>query len=487
MKSVQKFFCIAVTAVAGTFPLLAQGAGAPIDLQGMNQVNIIGVRARGMGGVSVAAANDANALFGNPALLTRLKSGEVRIAGQGTIAEDQQTQQWVPNRIYPGLSLLMADQWAGVKDPDLSTLSVDAAQWEKLQKPFDTMGPNWKRTKNRVVPISIAAAMPLQWDEFTIAAGVGFSVTTDLNHYFQNNNVLDPLLGSYRPQPIPVVLTGDTMRVRWFQYQTKREGQIYTVTPALALHYASLSVGVSALILSGTSDDFEQRLDRGKLTFIYNRFKIDSIQYMQIRSGTSTYSGAGATVGAAWESEKISIGGQLMLPMTVTRSSSYTTRTDTAGTVTSVASKGDTKLKMPLRWNIGFLLTPTKRWNIGFDYGITGFAKAEEQLPDGTTTTPWVGGGTYKIGAEFLAASWLPLRAGYRVEVQPFSPAGSAIIDESARASVMSAGVGVRMWDMMLEFAYEYTVLKYQDLWQSNINNNLSEQHRFSFELGYNF
>lgn len=487
MKSVQRLFCIAAAGLAGSISLHAQGAGVPLDLQGMNQMNAIGVRARGMGGLSVAAANDANAVFGNPALLTRLKNGEIRIAVQGTIERDQQTQEWVPNRIYPGLSLLMADQWAGVKDPDLSALSADAAQWEKLQKPLDAIGPNWKRTNNNAAPISVAAAMPLQWDEFTIAAGLGFSLTTDLNHYFRNNNVLDPLLGSYRPQPIPVVLQGDTMRVQWSQYQTKREGQIYTMTPALALHYASLSVGVSGMILSGTSDDFEQRLDRGRLTFIYNRFKVDSMQYLQTRSGASTYSGAGATVGAVWESEKISIGGQLILPMTVTRSSSYTTRTDTAGTVTSVASNGNTKLKMPLRWNIGLVLTPTKRWNIGFDYGITGFAKAEEQLPNGTTTTPWVGGGTYKIGAEFLAAPWLPLRAGYRVEVLPFSPAGSAIIDEPARASVMSAGVGVRMWDMMLEFAYEYTVLKYQDLWQSNINNNLSEQHRFSLELGYSF
>jgi hypothetical protein len=487
MKKIRMSLVLGCLAMAGFASLTAQDAGSPLDLQGMNQSVPLGVRSRGMGGAVVASGNGASSLFANPALLSHVLSGEVRMAAYGAMSAQRQSQEWVPNRIYPGLSLLMEDKWAGIKDPDLSGLSADAAQWEKLQKPLDTIGPNWSRNKTRMLPMSISAAYPIAFDDFLLVAGFGAAQTIDLNHYFKNNNVLDPLIGSYRPQPMPVVAVGDTLHVRWYQFTRRRDGAVYAYTPALAIKSAGITLGFSASILNGSSDDFERRWDRGYLTFIYNRFKIDPLYYTSTSTGTSKYKGLGGVFGMLWDLERFSVGVSVTLPMTITRTYSGTISSDTTGSHVSVAYNGEEKLKLPLRYTVGVLLTPRAKWNISFDYGTSGFSDTEELLADGTTLKPWIGGNAFRLGTEFLPAGWLAIRAGFREEVQPFSPAGSAIIGEAAHASVTSAGAGVTIGMFIVDLAYEYSVLHYQDLWQSNINDNLYEQHRAFIEVGYRF
>jgi hypothetical protein len=487
MKNIRKLFVLSCLVMAEFTSLKAQDAANPLDLQGMNQSVPLSVRSRGMGGTIVASGNGSSSLFANPALLSRVLSGEVRVAAYGAMSAQRQSQEWVPNRIYPGLSLLMEDKWAGIKDPNLDSLSADAARWEKLQKPLDTIGPNWSRKKTRTLPMSIAAAYPIAFDDFLLVAGFGAAQAIDLNHYFKNNNVLDPLIGSYRPQPMPVVAVGDTLHVRWYQFTRKREGAVYTYTPALAVKSAGITLGFSASILNGSSDDFERRLDRGYLTFIYNRFKIDPVNYTRTITGTSKYKGLGGNIGLLWDMDRISVGGSVALPMTITRTYSGTISSNTSASHTSEVYNREEKLKLPVRYTVGILLTPRAKWNISFDYGTSGFSDAEQLFDDGTTLTPWIGGNAFRLGTEFLPAAWLAIRAGFREEVQPFSPAGSAIIGEAAHASVTSAGAGVTIGMFIVDVAYEYSVLHYQDLWQSNINDNLHEQHRAFVEVGYRF
>jgi hypothetical protein len=142
---------------------------------------------------------------------------------------------------------------------------------------------------------------------------------------------------------------------------------------------------------------------------------------------------------------------------------------------------------MPLRYAVGLVLTPTERWTLSFDYGMSGYAESEQVQSDGTVASSWVGANSLKIGAEFLPAPWLALRSGYRQEVQPFAVAGSAIINEPVKASVLSFGVGTLIGDLSIDLAYEYYALDYQDLWQSNINNNLTVEHRMMLGIGYRF
>ena len=46
----------------------AQPAANALDIHGLDQFSLIGVRSRAMGGTTIANANDASALFSNPAL-----------------------------------------------------------------------------------------------------------------------------------------------------------------------------------------------------------------------------------------------------------------------------------------------------------------------------------------------------------------------------------------------------------------------------------
>jgi len=478
--------------LSGIASAFAQGAGDPLTLQGMHQWVVNDVRARGMGGTMVASGNSANALFVNPAALTHVSAIDVRFSGSFFNTVQRQSQEWVPNRLYAGLSILMEDKWAGIKDPLVfnpldSTYAPPTSPFEQRQKPFDTFGPNWSRSTTDALPLSAALAVPFELMEMPFVAAVGGGQAIDLSHYFQNNNVLAPMLGSYRPSPLPLVKQPDTLQVQWYQHTRQRDGSIYTITPAIAFKYDNLSVGLSANIYFGSSDDLERRWDRGTLTFIYNAFKVDSILYANTWAGTSDYSGASGTVGILWEEERYKVGATLALPLTITRSYERTFTIDTASSSVSVTQSGEEKLKLPLRYSLGLVLTPTDRWTISVDYAMSGFKSSEQVNADGTVSTAWVGGNDLRLGAEYLAASWIALRGGYRQEVQPFAVAGSAIINEAVKASVTSLGFGLNVWDVMVDLAYEYYSLDYQDTWQSNINSNLTEQHRAVIGIGYQF
>jgi opacity protein-like surface antigen len=282
-----------------------------------------------------------------------------------------------------------------------------------------------------------------------------------------------------------MVATGDTAYVRWYQHLRRRDGSISTVSPALAFKTGALSVGVTGQILFGSSDDVESRVDRGVLNFIYNSFKVDSLRYVETRNGTSTYSGASAMIGLLWEQDRYAVGLTAALPLTITRSFDRTVTIDTSNTRSSWKETGEEQLQLPLRVSAGLILTPTKRWTVGFDYAMTGYVSSKQVAADGTTTSSWVGGENYRLGVEFQAWDWLALRTGYRQEVQPFAVVGSGILNDAVKSSVLTFGAGTQIMGIDVDAAYEYTALQYEDMWQSNVNRNLTEQHRIAVEVGW--
>ncbi len=265
-----------VVAILALVPssLFGQGAAVPLSLQGLDQRNSMDVRSRGMGGAIIASGTRASVLFANPAGLTNIQGFEFRAAATHSAVSQEQRQEWFPNRLWTGLSLLMEDKWCNIKAPTDTNGNPIADPYEQLQKPFDNIGPNWSRKFNHTLPLSIALAMPAKIGDIDFVFGIGGSRALDLDHYFQNNNVTDPLLGQYRPQPIPEPTPRDTLRVRWFQFIRERTGQIWGVTPAVGVSFSSISLGASATYYNGTSDDVEQRHDRGFLTLLYNRFRV---------------------------------------------------------------------------------------------------------------------------------------------------------------------------------------------------------------------
>ncbi len=475
----------------------AQGTDGTLALQGLDQRSLFDVRARGMGGAMLAAGTNASVLFANPAGLSSVKSMELRIAGIGATASQRQTQEWVPNRLYTGLSLMMEDKWGDISAPRDTNGNLITDPWEQLQKPFDTIGPNWSRKSNQMRPLSVAFAIPVQIADIPFVFGIGGSRAIDLDHFYQNNNVTNPLIGSYRPVPIPELTQSETLRVRWFQIARKREGEIWGVTPAVGVSFSSLSIGASATYFTGSSDDFEQRLDRGFLTFSYNRFRIqDTVKYTSVRSGTSNYAGFGGTIAVKFDQPRYSVAATLQIPYTLKRKYSRTFNStenvlinralDSSVTTTvNTEESGTENIRYPLTYSFGLLLKPTQRWAVAVDYDVRKLDRVEYALNDGTVSKPWVNAPSFRVGAEYRANDELAFRAGYREVPQAFSPDGAALIGDPAVMSAITVGAGLNVFDLQIDAAYEYTTLKYQDLWQSNVNYNTLTQHRVLLEIGY--
>lgn len=469
----------------------AQGAAQPLALQGLDQQLAFDVRSRGMGGAILASGANASVLFVNPAGLTSVNGLEIRIAGFNAATRQDQRQEWVPNRFWTGLSLMMEDKWEGIQAPNTTD------PWEQLQKPFDTIGPNWARKNTQTRPLSLALAIPLTIADLPFVFGVGGARTVDLDHYFQNNNVTDPLLGQYRPQPMRELQQGDTLRVRWFQFMRSRSGEIWGITPAVGVSISAFKFGMSGTYYTGKSDDIENRLDRGFLTFVYNRFRVqDTVKFSSSRTGSSTYKGFSGTVGVRYEQPRFSLAASAQLPYTLERS--YTrnlrsreevliNRSTDSVKVTNVDlnEAGTEKISFPLAVALGVLLKPFDEWSLAFDYEMKRLDRVEYRLNDGTVQRPWLGGPSFRIGAEYQMYDWLALRAGYREITQTFAPDGVAIIGDPAVSEVFSVGAGFAIAGIQLDAAYEYYRLRYQDFWQSNVNYNTLTQHRVVLEFGF--
>jgi len=482
----------------------AQPAASPLAVQGLDQVSFTGVRSRAMGGTSAANAIDASALFTNPAALSRLSAFEVRAGGMFVSANREQTQQWVPMRPVPGLSVLFEGLTGSVKVPD--SLGLPLGPWSTLQQPYDDIRPNWTRNSTRTQPLSFTAALPLTVGGMDIAAGIGAAQMIDLDQYYQNNNSMTPYLGQQRPDPQLITNRNDTLHVKWYQYTRSREGSVYGITPGVsAVVLPGLRVGASVAFLTGSSDDEERRVERGHLNIavtnaVASNFMLDTVYYRQAKTGTSSYSGRLVNLGLHFQQKHFSIGISVKPSMTLTRTwdrevssidstrKSFPFRIDSARTRT-YSESGTDDLKYPLSYTLGIVVMPTDRWTIAFDYDVRNLGDAElTSSASGTTTHPWVSKkAALRIGAEFRADDMLALRGGYREDMQAFSPDGAAISDEPARGGIYSFGAGITLGNILVDVAYEYSLLKYHDIYQSNVNYNMREQHQFMMDVAYRF
>ena len=484
--------------------LVAQPAAGPLTIQGLDQFTIAGVRSRAMGGTNIAVCNDASSLFSNPAALSLLPSAEIRASGFFQSSSREQTQQWVPLKNLPDISVLFEGLSGTIKTPvDITGTPLSA--WSTLHKQYDAIGPNWNTSSSATQPLSLVGALPLKLADFDIVAGVGISQVINLDHYFKNNNAMTPYLGNERPygqwsKPL------DTLHVKWYQYLRSRDGSVYGVTPGISVNVLpGLTVGGSATLLSGTSDDLEQRVERGNLTFAINQgeakdYMVDTVYYYQTKKGTSTLTGTTFTIGLLFQQPRYSVGLTVKPPMTLSRSwDRDVTNIDTTRKPIPVRiddqprrsfhESGKDDLKFPLAYSIGIMLKPTDKWTVAFDYEVRNLAEAEVTAQSvSTSTRPWVNNkAAMRFGAEYRVSDMLALRSGYREDIQAFSPDGSSIVDNPASGDIYSFGAGFKVGFILIDFAYEYSILKYQDIYQSNANYNTRQQHQVMVECAYRF
>ena len=278
----------------------------------------------------------------------------------------------------------------------------------------------------------------------------------------------------------------DTLAVRWFTSFADRKGAIYGITPGLSVTFSEqVSAGAGMTILTGHSEDFEFRRDRGLLSFdaVY-RVQNYPISYRTTSAGRSDYSGVIANLGLFFREKYFSLAASFKLPATITREWNRTVTIDTAGVSTQSAISGSDELKIPASTSLGILLTPTPEWNVGIDYVMGQLGDAVfTPAAGGTGSSPWLSANILRAGVEYRATEWLAVRAGYRDVARTFAPEGTGLIGEPVTGSVYSGGAGFSFGAIGVDLAYEYQRVAYQDLWETNINDNTDVRHALLLEL----
>ena len=495
---------LSVVVLGSSSIMNAQPAAGPLTVQGLDHVVITGARARAMGGTSIANVFDATALFANPAALSRLSALEIRVGGLFENSQQQQDQNWIPTKDLPTLSVLFEGLTGGIKTPDSAGRPV-TNPWLNVQRQYDNIGPNWSSTSSKTRPLSFAAALPLAVEGMKVVPAIGISRVIDLGNYYQNNNSMMPYVGQERPF-VQWSNSVDTIDINWYQFVRSREGSVYGITPGVSVTFLSgLTVGGSVAVLTGSSDDLEQRVERGHLFVAVSNgkaknFMLDTAYYSLTKSGTSKYSGTLLTLGLLYQQPIYSIGITVKPAMTLSRTwdrgvigidstkKPFPVRIDSLRS-RSYHESGKDDVKFPLAYSVGFVLTPSERWTVAFDYEVRNLSNAEwTSQTNATATHPWVNSSAaWRLGAEYRVSDMLALRGGYHEDVQAFSPDGSAIVDKPASGEIYSLGAGFKFGTVFVDLAYEYSILKFQDIYQSNVNYNTREQHQFMMEVAYRF
>jgi opacity protein-like surface antigen len=236
-------------------------------------------------------------------------------------------------------------------------------------------------------------------------------------------------------------------------------------------------------VIEGTTDDYEQHTGRGRFTFYTDYFRLDSMYSRASRSGTSEFNGAELTVSAMYVGEYVTFGFSARPPMKIRRSYSGSLFVDTTGVPSSTLEEFKDEVTLPWRGSVGVSIAVRGNLRLGFEYELRPYASAEYGGPFQSTDNPWLSTSVFHAGLEYVAEPWIVLRAGVRGRAEVFEPEGNPIEDEPVRYSTYSAGCGFVLGPARLNVTYEYSRLKYQDVWGSAVSLNTDTQHSLVADL----
>ncbi|HEX7072120.1 MAG TPA: hypothetical protein VF190_15010 [Rhodothermales bacterium] len=463
----------------------AQGYGGPLTMQGVNQQNNASVASRAFGGVTFGRGGDVALMFTNPASLHGIDGIAVSLGGFTRSQDLEQIQQYAPVRYFPNLSLLLENRTDGIPDPDPDLIGFTPA--DSVQRPFDDIQPSWAHDRSSTAPLHALVAVPFTLGDVVLTAGAGAVRYANLDHYYQNNNVLDPGVLTQRPLPFPRPTDDNPLAVNWYQSVRSREGSIYGYGASVAAHFPSLNltVGLSGMALSGSSDDLERQVQRGRLTFFANEFRADSAAGRMTRTGTSEYSGQEFALSTRLSGRYVSAGFVVRPPTRITRTFSLAASGDTSGTPISGTVSGEDRIQLPWRGSVGLLLEPRDDLRVGLEYEIRPYGSATFTDAAGVETSPWESASVFRIGAEVQLFPWLAIRGGMRTEAEVFVPEGSALVDEPVSYRVFSAGIELSYAALRWNVTYEHANVRYEDVWASAVSRNSDLRHLLSTQISY--
>ncbi|HXF99289.1 MAG TPA: hypothetical protein VNL69_00825 [Bacteroidota bacterium] len=478
---------VAAAIAAIGFPLesLAQGYGAPLTMQGLDRTTMHSSASRALGGTTLGLTADVSLMFANPSLLSQLQGIQAWVGSARYSSSAQQVQHYAPLKYYSNFSLLMEGLTGYIPDPDTSLPGINAG--DTVQRPYDTLGPNWARSRSRTLPVQVMLGVPFAIGDIRLAVAAGVVEYADMNDYYQNNNVLTPSILSNRPLPTPRPPNDSIPTiVRWWQNIRSREGYLRGYGGAVAASLSDqFSFGVSGMLVRGTTDDFEQQLSRGRMTFFTNFFRLDSVYGKITHVGTSDFTGAELSLAATYRTRTLAVGFVAKPPATFTREFSLRQIVDTSGTAAANVITGKDKIRLPWRGTLGLAIIPEQHLMLGIEYEIRSFVSAVYTDATGLRSNPWRSATVFHFGAQYTPADWLTVRIGLRDQAEVFEPEGNPLVGEPVVSTVYAAGIGFRFSGLRLNVTYEFVKLKYEDVWGSAVSFNSDRRHTISADVAY--
>jgi len=477
--------CLCLLCVQQT---MAQGYGNPLTLQGLSQTTTQSAAVRGAGGITFGIKNDVSLMFANPASLSSLQGIQFSIGGLQRIGSSYQEQHYSGVQGTSALAPLLEGTTGLLSDPDTTAyyggVKVTVrTQADSVQRPFDSIGPNWSRSTSKSVPVQFMAAAPFTLGGIRMVGALGVVEYANLNWYYQNNNVMSPSVLSVVNGTIGTSgLDKNPYVSYWYQYYQQRDGSINGYGGALSAALSErLSVGVSGMILKGTTDDIEVRTGRGRMLFFTSSMRLDRPGTMSYsKKGTSDYSGAEFSLSAEYTSKYFNFGFSIKPPTTITRdftmtftqdsvaaSKRFLSKVDSITVHTSGSISGQDKIVLPLRGSFGFSLRLKDNLTFGISYEIRPYASAEYTGADGSTSNPWLSCSILHVGGELQANPWLTIRGGVSNYQEVFQPLTAGIRGQPVGYPVYGLGCGVKVANGILNITYEYADMKYVDTWSN--------------------
>lgn len=482
--------CLCLLCVEQT---MAQGYGNPLTVQGLSQTTTQSAVARGAGGITFGIKNDVSLMFANPASLTSLQGVQFSIGGLQRFGSSYQEQHYSGVQGTSALAPLLEGTTGSISDPDTNayyggTKVTLRTQADSVQRPFDTIVPNWNRSKSKSQPIQLFAAAPFSLGGIRMVGGVGAVEYANLNWYYQNNNCMSPSVLSVLNGTIATAgLDRNPYTSYWYQYYQQRDGSIYGYGAALSAEITErLSVGLSGMMLKGSTDDMEVRVGRGRMLFFTSSMRLDrpgTTSYT--RTGTSDYSGTEFSLSAQYTSRYFTFGFSVKPPTTITRdfsmsisqdsvaaSKRFLSKVDSITVHTSGSISGQDKIELPLRGTVGFGLKLKDNLSIGISYEIRSYASAEYTVANGSASNPWLSCSILHVGGEFVANSWLILRGGVSNYQEVYQPLTAGIRGKPVNYPIYAVGCGINLANGVLNLTYEYSDMKYVDTWSNAVSIN---------------
>jgi hypothetical protein len=486
--------------------LLAQQYNVPLTMEGLNHTMNNSAVSSGMGGITIPLQQDVAVMFTNPAGLSSLNKLTISVGGIQTFTSAEHTQQWYPLVYFGNFSLLMDGTARGIGPSGTGSLpsTTGRGPGDTLQQPFDDIWPNWKRNKNSTYVPQIFAALPFKIKEMAAAVGIGVTQYSNMNYYYRNSNTLNP---DYDLITIPLSTGGapDSVRCDWRQEIHSREGSMYGYGGAFSISVLeNLSLGISARLLSGSTDDYEQTLGRGVIwiygsNWVQRRWPgasgsamvLDSVDYERTLIGTSDFSGLDATFSALYKTKNVTFGISVTPPSTIERKFSGKLAADTGATIDYHASQKNVdtsfteEMTLPLRGKVGIGFQVNPSFLVAFEYEFLPYAKAEFKK-NGVTTRPWLDASVIRFGVNWVPTNYLDVRCGYRKHKETFAPKNAAFLDQPVSYNAYTLGAGIKLMPgLTLDIAYEYYQVKYEDVWAESYIINKNNVNNISAQVSY--